>query len=145
MLRFNGGFGGSDQGLPKAPPTPERAPDGHWDLPIRPEQALIYRLSGDDNPLHADPAVAVQAGFPMPILHGLCSFAMSARAMVAAVAEGDETRLRSFGLRFSSPVFPGETLRVEYWRVEGGDYAFRAKVIERDVVVQTGGRAVFAA
>lgn len=145
MLRFNGGYGGSSEGAPKAAALPETAPDGAFELPIRPEQALIYRLSGDDNPLHADPAVATKVGFPMPILHGLCSYAMAARALVQAVAGGDETRLKSFGLRFSSPVFPGETLRVEYWQRDGGEYAFRTKVKERDVVVQTGGRAVFAA
>lgn len=145
MLRGNGGFGGSTQGLPQAVQLPQRDPDGAMDMPTRPEQALIYRLSGDANPLHALPAVARKAGFPRPILHGLCSFGTAARALVLALADGDASRLRRFGLRFASPVYPGETLRVEYWRLGEGNAAFRARVIERDVVVLTGGRASIVA
>ncbi len=141
MLRKNGGFGGSADGAPQAAPLPGRAPDGGFDIAIRPEQALIYRLSGDTNPLHAVPKVAAKAGFPKPILHGLCSFAVAARALVAAEAEGDEGRLKAFSVRFSSPTYPGETIRTEFWRLGGGQYALQARALERDVVLLTGGRA----
>ena len=141
MLRRNGGFGGTAEGAPQAQATPDRAPDGHFDIAIRPEQALIYRLSGDTNPLHALPDIAARAGFPKPILHGLCSFALAARALVAAEADGDEGRLKAFSVRFSSPTYPGETLRTRFWRLGDGDYALQASVVERDVVVLAGARA----
>jgi acyl dehydratase len=145
MLRGNGGFGGTTQGMPKAEPLPECDPDGALDVTTRPEQALIYRLSGDANPLHAVPAVARDVGFPRPILHGLCSFGLAARALVSVLADGDASRLRRLRLRFASPVYPGETLRVEYWRLGAGEAAFRARVVDRDKVVLTGGRAFAAA
>jgi len=144
MLRRNGGFGGSADGAPRAAALPERDPDGALELGTRPEQALIYRLSGDTNPLHAVPTVAAKAGFPRPILHGLCTFGVVARALVQAVAGGDQSRLQRFGVRFSSPVFPGETIRTEYWGLGDGDFAFRARVVERDVIVLTGGTAHIA-
>jgi acyl dehydratase len=122
-------------------PLPDRAPDGGFDIAVRPEQALIYRLSGDENPLHAVPEVAARAGFSKPILHGLCSFAIAARALVAAEAGGDERRLKAVSVRFSSPAYPGETIRTEVWRLGGGEYALRARSVERDVVLLTGGRA----
>ena len=142
MLRKNGGFGGTAEGAPQARPAPERAADGFHDIVVRPEQALVYRLSGDTNPLHAVPEVAEQAGFPKPILHGLCSFAIAARALVAAEAQGDPGRLRAFSVRFSSPTYPGETIRTAFWRLGGGEYALQARSVERDVVLLTGGRAV---
>jgi acyl dehydratase len=141
MLRRNGGFGGSSEGTPRAPTLPEREPDGAVSIATRPEQALIYRLSGDDNPLHAVPEVAARAGFPSPILHGLCTYAIVARALVQALAGGDSTRLQSFGVRFSSPVFPGETIRTEYWHLGNDEYAFRALAAERGMIVLTGGQA----
>jgi acyl dehydratase len=141
MLRRNGGFGGSAEGAPRAASLPERLPDGALELVTRPEQALIYRLSGDLNPLHAVPDVAARAGFAKPILHGLCTYGIAARAIVQAVADGDESRLRRFSVRFSSPVFPGETIRTEYWRLGAAAYAFRALVPERNVVVLTAGQA----
>jgi acyl dehydratase len=144
MLRGNGGFGGSSAGMPQSVPIPTRDPDGSANVGIRREQALIYRLSGDRNPLHTVPAVARAAGFPGPIIQGLCSFGTTARALVAEVAGNDAAKLRSFGLRFASPVYPGETLRVEYWRLGGGSVAFQARVAERDVLVLKGGRATFA-
>jgi acyl dehydratase len=145
VLRGNGGFGGTIEGMPHAAPLPERIPDGAVDVMTRPEQALIYRLSGDTNPLHAVPAAAQLAGFPRPILHGLCSFGVAARALLSVFADGDATRLRRFGLRVASPVYPGETLRIEYWRLGEESIAFRARVVERDVVVLTGGRASIGA
>ena len=144
MLRGNGGYGGSAEGAPSVHAMPARTPDGSAASITRPEQALIYRLSGDANPLHSTPAVARAAGFPGPILHGLCTYGVCARLLVAALADGDETRLRFFKVRFSSPVFPGETIRVEYWNEGAGNYAFQARVEERDVIVVRGGEARFA-
>ncbi len=144
MLRGNGGYGGTTEGMPKAASTPEREPDGAIDMMTRPEQALIYRLSGDINPLHAVPDFAKQAGFPGPILHGLCSFGVAARGIVSALCGGNSDNLRRFSLRFSSPVYPGETIRVEYWKLEKGEIAFRTRIVARDVIVHTGGRASIA-
>lgn len=143
MLRGNGGFGGSAEGAPKAKQLPDRAPDGSAASVTRPEQALIYRLSGDTNPLHSTPSFAHAAGFPGPILHGLCTYGVCARTLVAALADSDETRLKFFKVRMSSPVYPGETIRVEWWDEGDATYAFQARVEERDVVVIKGGEARF--
>ena len=147
FCRGDGGFsqlnGGqpSDPPLPALPATPEdRAPDCTDDQPTRPEAALLYRLMGDDNPLHADPAVARAAGFERPILHGLASYGLAARAILRQCAGNDPARLRSRDLRFAAPVFPGETLRTEIWR-EGSRVQFRARVLERDRVVLSHGVA----
>jgi|APLow6443716910_1056828.scaffolds.fasta_scaffold41830_3 acyl dehydratase len=144
MLRGNGGFGGSAEGAPKARTLPEHAPDGSASSITRPEQALIYRLSGDTNPLHSTPSFARGAGFPGPILHGLCTYAVCARILVTALAGGEPTRLKFIKVRFSSPVYPGETIRVEWWDEGSGNYAFQARVEERDVIVVKGGTARFA-
>jgi acyl dehydratase len=140
FLRGDGGFGGASGPVRAVPPAPEGAPDVVVDLPTRPEQALYYRLNGDDNPLHADPAVAVKAGFPRPILHGLCTLGVVSHALLRTLCDYDPARLRSLELRFSSPVFPGETIRTEIWR-DGG---FRARVVERDVVVVNNGKVGLA-
>jgi acyl dehydratase len=140
FLRADGGFGGPAGPVKPVHPVPETTPDIVLDLPTRPEQALYYRLNGDDNPLHADPVVAGRAGFPRPILHGLCTFGVVCHALVQALCDYDPARLRGMDLRFSSPVFPGETIRTEIWR----DGAFRARVVERDIVVVNNGRAVLA-
>lgn len=145
MLRRNGGFGGSAEGAPAVATAPDRAPDGSVTIATQPDQALIYRLSGDRNPLHADPQVARKAGFPGPILHGMATYGVVARAIVEAACDGDPAALRSFGLRFSSPVYPGETLRTDFWMLGKGACAFRATVVDRDVLVATGGRATFDA
>jgi len=115
------------------------------EVPTRPEAALIYRLSGDTNPLHADPAVAAKAGFPRPILHGLATWGNAARALVQLFADHEPARLRSIRARLTSPVYPGETLVVEAWRLAEGELAFRVRVKERDVVVLNNGRAQIAA
>ena len=147
FCRGDGGFsqlnGGqpSDPPLPALPATPEDcAPDCTDDQPTRPEAALLYRLMGDDNPLHADPAVARAAGFERPILHGLASYGLAARAILRQCADNDPARLRSLDLRFAAPVFPGETLRTEIWR-EGSRVQFRARVLERDRIVLSHGVA----
>jgi len=141
FLRGDGGFGGPAGPVKPAHPVPEAAPAITLDLPTRPEQALIYRLNGDDNPLHADPDFAARGGFPRPILHGLCTLGVVCHALLRTLCEYDPNGLRAMDLRFSAPVFPGETIRTEIWPREG---AFRARVVERDVVVVNNGRVVLA-
>ena len=140
FCRADGGLNQSDASPEQLTATPERAPDLTCALPTLPQAALIYRLCADDNPLHADPAVSSAAGYPRPILHGLCTYGVAARAIVQAACGGDATRLTSLNTRFSSPVFPGETLAVEMWKTAGG-VQFRAKVAERDIVVLSHGFA----
>ena len=140
VLRADGGFGGPAGPVAPPHPAPEGEPEHVVDLPTRPEQALLYRLLGDDNPLHADPATAAAAGFPRPILHGLCTFGVVTHALLRALCGYEPARLRAVDLRFSAPVYPGETIRTEIFR--GG--AFRARVLERDAIVVNNGRAVIA-
>jgi acyl dehydratase len=143
FLRGDGGFGGAPGPVKPPHPEPERAPDLTLDLPTRPEQALLYRLNGDDNPLHVDPETASKAGFERPILHGLCSFGVVGHALLRALCGYDVTRFGQMSLRFSAPVFPGETIRTELWH-EAGGAAFRARVVERDKLVVSNGRFRFA-
>lgn len=140
FLRGDGGFGGPEGPVKPPAPAPDGEPDIIVDLATRPEQALYYRLNGDDNPLHADPRVAAKAGFSRPILHGLCTFGVVCHALVRGLGGYEPTRLREMRLRFSAPVLPGETIRTEIWR-NGG---FRARAVERDQLVITNGLAVFA-
>jgi acyl dehydratase len=142
FLRGDGGFGGPSGPVKPVHPIPERPPEYVLDLPTRPEQALYYRLNGDDNPLHADPAVARRAGFPRPILHGLCTLGVVTHALLRLLCDYDPAALESLELRFSAPVFPGETIRTEIWPREG---AFRARAVERDVVVINHGKVVLRA
>lgn len=142
--RGDGGFGGPQKPTPKPQPIPDRTPEHVLDLPTRPDQALIYRLSGDFNPLHADPAVAKSAGFDQPILHGLCTYGVAGHAILKTLCGYDPARLRRLDLRFSAPVFPGETIRTEMWDEGSGAVAFRSRVVERDVVVLNNGRAEIA-
>ena len=100
--------------------------------------------SGDYNPLHADPASAELAGFPRPVLHGLCTYGMACRALVEAVAVPRALEVRSFSSRFVAPVFPGETLVTDFWQLQPGRFALRCRVAERDVVVLNGGQAELA-
>jgi len=141
FCRGDGGFGGPPRSAPTPThPIPDRAPDFICDLPTRPEAALIYRLSGDYNPLHAEPAFARAAGFERPIFHGLGTFGVSGHALLKTLCGYDPNRLISFGCRFSAPVFPGETIRTEMWR-DGAVVSLRARVIERDVIAINNGRA----
>ncbi|WP_444634451.1 MaoC/PaaZ C-terminal domain-containing protein [Cupriavidus oxalaticus] len=153
FLRGDGGYsqrdGGqpSDDPLPALRPTPEdRAPDFTDTQAIRPEAALLYRLMGDFNPLHADPAVAKAAGFERPILHGLASYGLVAHALVRQCADHDPARLRALDIRFTAPVFPGETLVTEIWRTpeSANHFQVRARVAERDKVVLSHGWAEIA-
>ncbi|MGP3947353.1 MaoC/PaaZ C-terminal domain-containing protein [Streptomyces sp. 7N604] len=115
FVRGEGGFGG-ERGPSERLELPAREPDITVERPIREDQALLYRLSGDWNPLHADPDFAKRAGFDRPILHGLCSYGITLKAVVDTALSGDVTRVRSYTTRFAGVVFPGETLRVRMWR-----------------------------
>jgi len=137
FLRGDGGFGGTAVAPPPPQSAPDRAPDGAVDIATLPQAALIYRLSGDYNPLHADPAVARQAGFSRPILHGLCTFGIACRGVLDFLGHG--VSIRHFSGRFSSPVYPGETIRTEIWRLDGGGLAFRCSIPARNAVVLSNG------
>jgi len=140
FCRADGGFGGPPRTAPEPHPIPTRAPDAVCDLATRPEAALIYRLSGDRNPLHAEPAAAKLAGYPRPIMHGLGNFGIAGHAVLKTMCGYDTDRLVAFACRFSAPVFPGETLRTEMWR-DGAVVSFRSRVVERDVIAVNNGRA----
>lgn len=140
FARGNGGFGGPDGPVKPVQSMPETDPEVTWDLRTPESAALIYRLSGDYNPLHADPEIARQAGFERPILHGLCTLGVASWSITQALAEGNFQALKHLDLRFTSPVYPGETIRTEIWG-SGDDVKFRARIVERDVVVLNNGRA----
>lgn len=143
FARGDGGFGGPSEGAPEPHPIPDRAPDLTVDIPTRPDQALLYRLSGDRNPLHADPAFAKAVGFPRPILHGLCTYGVSCRAVLQHYAGYDPARIRSHYARFSAPIFPGETLTMDFWR-DGEVISFEGRVADRGVTALKNGKAVVA-
>ena len=148
FCRADGGFSekagngpkGGDAAPPPKPAVPDTAPDKVCDLPTLPQAALIYRLCADDNPLHAEPAVAKAAGFPQPILHGLATYGVAGHAILKTFCGYDPAKLKSLSLRFSAPVFPGETIRTELWK-EGNRVRFRAKAVQRDIVVLSHGSA----
>ncbi|MGW7070135.1 MaoC/PaaZ C-terminal domain-containing protein [Streptomyces sp. NPDC054855] len=133
FVRGEGGFGG-ERGPSTRLPAPEGEPDRIVERPVREEQALLYRLSGDWNPLHADPEFAKLAGFDRPILHGLCTYGMTLKAVVDTVLGGDVSRVRSYSTRFTGIVFPGETLRIRMWHPQGADGRVQVAVTaaERD-------------
>lgn len=143
LARAHGGFEAAPRPASSARPLPDRAPDAACDIATLPQAALIYRLSGDLNPLHADPEVAERAGFPGPILHGRCTFGVAAWALLRLCCGYDAQRLKRMRCRFSSPVFPGETVRTEIWR-EGAGVHFRATVPLRGAVVLSHGEAEIA-
>ena len=137
FIRGEGGFGG-DRG-PRDPwQRPDRDPDLTAVMPTRPEQALIYRLSGDRNPLHADPKFAARGGFSKPILHGLCTYGVTGRALLHALCGSDPARFGSMSGRFSRPVFPGETLTVSIWRDGDGSALFQTANQDGAVVIDRG-------
>jgi acyl dehydratase len=138
LARGDGGFGGARKVTPKTDPIPSREPDKVCDLPTLPQQALIYRLAGDLNPLHSDPEVAARAGFKAPILHGLCTMGVMTHALLKLCANYEPERFRHIRLRFSAPVYPGETIRTEVWQ-DGDAYAFRCKSVEQDKIVINNG------
>jgi acyl dehydratase len=141
FARGDGGFGGPSEGQPEPHAVPIRAPDMSVDIATRPDQALLYRLSGDRNPLHSDPEFAKRAGFPRPILHGMCTYGISCRAVLQTYAEYDPTRFKYHAARFSSPVFPGETVTVDMWK-DGEVISFEARVKARGVTVIKNGKTI---
>jgi acyl dehydratase len=143
LARNQGGFGGPVTEAPKPHQVPSTAPTRVCDLPTPPNLALIYRLTGDENPLHADPARAREAGFPRPILHGAATFGIAAHAILRQFGYEVE-RLAGIGARFVRPVFPGETLRTEMWphrEPDGTRISFQCRVTGRDEVVVSNGLA----
>jgi acyl dehydratase len=131
FVRGEGGFGG-DRGPATAYPVPDREPDLTVARATRPDQALLYRLSGDWNPLHADPDFAKAAGFDAPILHGLCSYGLVLKAVVDSCLDGDATRVRRYRTRFAGIFFPGETMRVRIWQDGDTRLLVRATAAQRD-------------
>jgi acyl dehydratase len=140
LQTFAAGWRLADASTPPLHPLPDRAPDLVCDLGTRPEAALIYRLSADLNPLHADLDVAKAAGYPRPILHGLATFGVVGHALLKSVCDYQPERMTAMSGRFSAPVFPGETIRTEIWR-DGSVISFRALVPERNIVAMSNGRA----
>lgn len=140
FCRADGGFGGPAVPVREPHPVPKTAPQHVCDLPTLPQAALIYRLSGDYNPLHADPAYAKQAGFARPILHGRCTFSIAGHALLKTLCGYDAARFVAMEGRFSAPVYPGDTIRTEMWR-EGSVVSFRSSVPARAVTVLDNGRA----
>jgi len=133
FLRGEGGFGG--EGGPKVGNVaPDRKPDGTLEVKSLPQQALLYRLSGDKNPLHADPAFAKLGGFDLPITHGLCSYGITCKAIVDGVLGGDVTKVARYQARFAGVAFPGETYGISYWK-EGEKILIDVKCVERDAPI----------
>ncbi|MFC4170660.1 MaoC/PaaZ C-terminal domain-containing protein [Microvirga sp. GCM10011540] len=145
FCRGDGGFGGKSEALRTPHPVPDRSPDASIDMPTHPQMALIYRLSGDLNPLHANPAIARKAGYDRPILHGLATYGVAGHGLMAALCDYEPERFLAIEGRFSAPVFPGETITIDIWREEPGRAAFRARVAARDAVVFNNGRFEYAA
>jgi len=143
FARGDGGFGGPSGPAPELHEVPDGAPEKTCDIPTLPQAALIYRLSGDYNPLHADPDVATKAKYPQPILHGLCTYGCAARAVLATYCGNDPSKLVGFDVRFSSPVYPGETIQTEMWK-NGNIVSFQSRIVDRDVVVIKNGKATLA-
>jgi acyl dehydratase len=137
FIRGEGGFGG-DRGPSGKAEAPDRDPDHQVTYQTRPDQALLYRLSGDRNPLHSDPKFAAMAGFDKPILHGLCSYGFTGRALLHTLCGSDPDRFVSMAARFSKPVFPGDALTVSMWELGNGEAFFRTSVQNGDVVIDAG-------
>lgn len=144
FARGDGGFGGPSTGQPEPHKIPERKADIVVEADTRADQAFIYALSGDRNPLHRDPKIGQMAGFPRPILHGLCTYGTTCRALLKAVCGYDHTMITGYDVRFSAPVYPGETVVVEAWK-DKNIVSFRAKVKERDLLVINNGKCTLKA
>ena len=138
FIRGEGGFGGERGPSSSGAAVPDREPDHAVLYRTRPDQALIYRLSGDRNALHSDPAFAARAGFDRPILHGLCTFGFSGRALLHSLCGGDPAAFRSMSARFTSPVFPGDELTVKIWKTGDGEAVFRTETQRGEIAVDQG-------
>lgn len=136
FIRGEGGFGG-DRGPSEKLAYPDREPDTSVTYQTRPDQALLYRLNGDRNPLHSDPEFAKLAGFPKPILHGLCTYGFTGRALLHALCDSDPARFKAMSGRFSKPVMPGDTLTVHIW-VDGTEALFKTVTQNGDTVIDQG-------
>lgn len=144
FARGDGGFGGPNGAGLEAHKIPDRKPDLTAAAETRLDQALLYRLNGDRNPLHSDPELAKRVGFPVPILHGLCTYGTACRTILKEVAKYDHTKIVAFDVRFSSPVYPGETILTDMW-LDGSVVSFRCRLKERDVTVINNGKCTLAA
>ncbi|HAE02870.1 MAG TPA: 3-alpha,7-alpha,12-alpha-trihydroxy-5-beta-cholest-24-enoyl-CoA hydratase [Rhodospirillaceae bacterium] len=142
FCRGDGGIGNFGAAPAPAAEIPDTPADAVCDMTTLPQSALLYRLCGDMNPLHVDPSTARAAGFDRPILHGLCTFGVCGHAILKAICDYDGSRLKSMRVRFSAPVYPGETLRTEFWRVTPTDIRFRSRIVERDLLVLNNGQAL---
>ncbi|GAB2929504.1 MaoC/PaaZ C-terminal domain-containing protein [Streptomyces heilongjiangensis] len=131
FVRGEGGWGG-ERGPSAHREPPSTAPDKEVERVVREDQALLYRLSGDWNPLHADPEFAARAGFDRPILHGLCTYGITLKAVVDTVLDGEVARVRAYGTRFAGVVFPGETLRIRMWRPDDRSVRVAVSAVDRD-------------
>ena len=143
IARGDGDFGGPAGAGPLPHQLPKREPDLSCDLPTRPDQALIFRLSGDFNPLHVDPVSARQAGFDTPILHGRCTYGIACHAILQTICDYDFTLIAGFDVRFSSPVYPGDVITTEMWQ-DRNIVSFRCRVKARDVTVIDNGKCTLA-
>jgi acyl dehydratase len=139
FCRADGGFGGPERFQPQPHRVPDREPDTVCDLLTSPQAALIYRLSGDYNPLHADPAIARAAGFERPILHGLATFGLGCHAILRAVCGYRPERILAMNARFTAPVYPGERFLTEIWR-DANIVSFQVRCVERNVIAISNGR-----
>lgn len=143
FARADGGFGGPAKSVFVPHVLPERAPEIVHVTHTRPDEALLYRLNGDRNPLHAHPDFARKGGFDRPILHGMCSYGIACRAVLASVCDYDVARMKTFDARFTSPVYPGETIHTDIW-VDGGTVSFRSRIEARGIVSINNGRSLIA-
>jgi len=141
FARGDGGFGGPSEGQPEPHEVPSRKADLSVDIATREDQALLYRLNGDRNPLHSDPDSAKRSGFPRPILHGLCTYGITCRAVLQAITGYDPDQIASHQARFSAPVFPGDTITVDLWK-DGSVISFEARVKDRNATVIKNGKTV---
>jgi acyl dehydratase len=141
FARADGGFGGPSKVAPQPHEIPQRTPDIVHSVRTRGDQALLYRLTGDRNPLHVDPALAKRAGFKGPILHGLCTYGIACRSVLETVCGYDGSRIRSFDVRFTAPVYPGETIVTSIW-TDGPVVSFQCKVAERHVLALNHGKCI---
>ena len=139
FARGDGGFGGATGPSPAPHPIPNRPPDASCQIRTREDQALLYRLNGDRNPLHVDPELATKVGFPVPILHGLCTYGTACLAVLKTVCHYDHTSITGFDVRFSAPVYPGETIITDLWQ-DGNIVSFECRVKERKVTVIRNGK-----
>jgi len=144
FARGDGGFGGPSEGQPEPHQIPSRKADLSVDISTREDQALLYRLNGDRNPLHSDPESAKRSGFPRPILHGLCTYGITCRAVLQAITGYDPDQILSHQARFSAPVFPGDTITVDLWK-DGSVISFEARVKDRNATVIKHGKTVLRA